>query len=201
MTGKRAENRRRNTAALVGAARRLFTERGYEAVGIEAIAEEAGLTTGAIYSIFGAKHGLLLAVLDDLFDRLTTAVRPLEQDTGLTAEEVLDGYARAYREVLLSLDGQRVLRLELEALALTMRDARMRERVTERDLTRTEDVVRLLTGRRAGSGVLDEDRARRLAVALIALMRGLAQQQVLKPDSVDERVWTASAVALAPAFY
>src|SRR5688572_30604645 len=116
MTGKRAENRRRNTAALVGAARRLFTEHGYEAVGIEAIAEAAGLTTGAIYSIFGAKHGLLLAVLNDLFDRLSAAVRRLEQDAELTAEQVLERYAMAYRDVLLSLDGQRVLRLELETM-------------------------------------------------------------------------------------
>ncbi|WP_086826958.1 TetR/AcrR family transcriptional regulator [Allokutzneria sp. NRRL B-24872] len=199
MTGKRAENRRRNTDALVSAARGLFTEHGYEAVGIEAIAEEAGLTTGAIYSIFGAKHGLLLAVLDEVFDQLGAAVLPLRQDSGLSAEEVLEGYAAAYRAIVSSLDGQRVLRLELEALALTLRDERMRERVTERDLTRSEDVVHLLTNRRTDSGPLDEERARRMAVALTALMRGLAQQHVLKPGSVEERVWTSSARALTHA--
>ena len=48
--------------ALIEAARRLFTERGYEAASAEEIVAAAGVTRGALYHHFGGKPGLLEAV-------------------------------------------------------------------------------------------------------------------------------------------
>jgi AcrR family transcriptional regulator len=60
---ERAEKTRR---ALMEAARRLFTERGYDAVGTEEIVKEAGVTRGALYHHFGGKRELLDAVYEQL---------------------------------------------------------------------------------------------------------------------------------------
>jgi AcrR family transcriptional regulator len=50
----------------MAAARRLFTERGYDAVSAEEIVRAAGVTRGALYHHFGGKRGLLEAVYERL---------------------------------------------------------------------------------------------------------------------------------------
>jgi AcrR family transcriptional regulator len=57
---RKAETRQR----LIDAAADLFATTGVHAVSLDAIADAADRTTGAIYSHFGGKVGLLLAVLD-----------------------------------------------------------------------------------------------------------------------------------------
>jgi AcrR family transcriptional regulator len=48
----------------LAAARRQFAERGYHGSTVDAIAEEAGFSKGAVYSQFGSKDDLMLAVLE-----------------------------------------------------------------------------------------------------------------------------------------
>jgi AcrR family transcriptional regulator len=50
----------------MAAARRLFTERGYDAVSAEEIVRAAGVTRGALYHHFGGKRDLLEAVYERL---------------------------------------------------------------------------------------------------------------------------------------
>ena len=56
---KAAENR----AKVMTAAGKLFRERGLEGVGVDALAEEAGLTHGAVYSHFKSKDALAAEAL------------------------------------------------------------------------------------------------------------------------------------------
>jgi AcrR family transcriptional regulator len=57
-------------AALVGAARRLFAERGYAAVGTDEIARAAGVTRGALYHQFDGKPELFAAVFEEVESEL-----------------------------------------------------------------------------------------------------------------------------------
>src|SRR5918999_403554 len=50
--------------AVVGAARRLFLERGYGSTTIEAISELADVPPATVYRLFSSKHGILKSLLD-----------------------------------------------------------------------------------------------------------------------------------------
>lgn len=61
-----AERTAGTRAALVAAARPLFTAKGYAAVGTDELASAAGVTRGALYHQFGGKEGLFEAVFEEL---------------------------------------------------------------------------------------------------------------------------------------
>ena len=61
-------------AALVGAARELFAERGYAVVGTEEIVGRAGVTRGALYHHFADKRDLFRAVYEQVEAELVAAV-------------------------------------------------------------------------------------------------------------------------------
>jgi AcrR family transcriptional regulator len=65
-----ADRRAATRAALVRAARPLFAERGYAAVGTEEIVRAAGVTRGALYHHFGGKEALFLAVFEQVEEEL-----------------------------------------------------------------------------------------------------------------------------------
>lgn len=49
---------------MLEAARRVFLDRGYARATLEAVAEEAGFSKGVVYSQFGSKGDLFMALLD-----------------------------------------------------------------------------------------------------------------------------------------
>ena len=66
-----------NRSRLLACALALFTARGYDAVGVQEVADAAGLKKPTLYHYFGSKSGLLQTLLDEnvagLFDALEPA--------------------------------------------------------------------------------------------------------------------------------
>jgi AcrR family transcriptional regulator len=67
---------------LLARALTLFSARGYEAVGVQEIAEAASVTKPSLYHHFGSKEGLLKALLQDRFQELFEALAPALQYRG-----------------------------------------------------------------------------------------------------------------------
>ena len=59
-----AEKRERTREGILAAASRVFADRGFHATSLEAIADEAGFSRGAVYYNFGDKEDLFLDLLD-----------------------------------------------------------------------------------------------------------------------------------------
>src|SRR5271166_3940822 len=74
MARTQGERKAETRARLLTAAAELFADQGIDAVSVDAVAEAAGRTSGAVYAHFGSKQGLLLAVLDAWKDSVLTVL-------------------------------------------------------------------------------------------------------------------------------
>jgi AcrR family transcriptional regulator len=185
----RSQSRQRNRDALIDAALVEMAERGYQQARLDDIAERAELTTGAVYSIFGSKRNLLLAVVSRYADELDNQLGELA-DPRLSLDEVLTGCADAFHLVATASDARRRFAFELELAGLMLRDP------TVMSLTTSSRLVGLLTGRSHPGGCVTDQQAEQLAPALAALLGGLVHRAVLEPGTVDQEYFRRSARAL-----
>lgn len=92
----------RNRARILGAAGRLFAERGVEAVTMDAVAAAAGVGKGTLFRRFGDKAGLAAALLDERERELQQAMisGPPPLGPGAPAGERLRAFVTAYADLL-----------------------------------------------------------------------------------------------------
>ncbi|WP_018653920.1 TetR/AcrR family transcriptional regulator [Actinomadura flavalba] len=193
---KRAEAKERNRRALLDAAARVVSRDGFRAR-LDEIAGEAGLTTGAVYSLFGGKNGLLAAlVTDHLGPHYDEIGRAVPGELGLL--DALDAFARHYRRTCDDPGARSGLSLQLGLQDIALRDPGLGARLAGSVREHEEHLVALLTGRAHRGAAVTPHQARHLATALRALLVGLAQGVVLglAPDA-DEAYFAAAARALA----
>jgi AcrR family transcriptional regulator len=113
----KAAQREATTAALIAAARALFAERGYAAVGTEEIVRCAGVTRGALYHHFrGGKEALFQAVLIEVSAETTRRVTRAAaaqadpwQSLLVGIDEFLDACTTSEVQRIVLIDGPSVL--------------------------------------------------------------------------------------------
>lgn len=83
---------------LISAAMQLMRERGYEAVGVEAICQQAGLNKGSFYHYFPGKSDLALAVLESCWQEYQkTVLAPAFQPAVPPLERLGLFFSQSYR--------------------------------------------------------------------------------------------------------
>ncbi|MFF9825855.1 TetR/AcrR family transcriptional regulator [Streptomyces albidoflavus] len=192
----RAEAKERNRRALLDAALEVVSRDGYRAR-LDEIVARAGLTTGAVYSLFGSKNGLVVALADDhlrpQYEKMGQAV-----PAGLGLLEAVDAFARHYRRGLDAPDARSALSLQVTLLDMALHDPELGARLAASVREQEDQLVALFAGRPHAGGTVTPHQARRLTTALRALLTGLGQGVPLglAPDA-DEEFFAAAARALA----
>ena len=74
---------------LLGAARRLFSQRGFDGTSVRAITREAGANLGAVTYHFGSKRSLYAAVLEQGLRPIAERVRAAARSEGTALERML----------------------------------------------------------------------------------------------------------------
>jgi AcrR family transcriptional regulator len=112
-----AERSAATRAALIAAARRLFAERGYGAVGTPELVAAAGVTRGALYHQFEGKADLFLAVYEAVERELTERIGALVAAAGATDPlEALSAGAEAFLDACAEPDVHRIVLIEAPAV-------------------------------------------------------------------------------------
>jgi AcrR family transcriptional regulator len=188
------ERKAETRARLLAAAATLFAEQGVDAVSVDAVAEAAGRTSGAVYSHFGSKQGLLLALLDSWKDSVLTV---LLAEVAVTESPL--GQLTAVWENVAGTDDAEAgswSLLEQELSLRAARDSEVAEVLRTRNLEARRFSARQLAGWAAAAGAAPVADPDELAILVKALLTGLAMQRRLEPGSVGDDLAVRGLAAL-----
>jgi AcrR family transcriptional regulator len=184
-----AQRRQETREQLLTAARNLVAARGVAGASVDALAEAADRTSGALYAQFGGKEGLLIALLDAWKDAAATVILA-DYTAHPGIEALLASLWRNFADPP-SDGGDAWVLLEHELWLYACRHPEAHDAVADR----YEDARRRLgeaaapnaDGPRGPSGV---------GALLIALVIGLEMQRRLDPASIPDELAIAGLLAL-----
>ncbi len=171
---------------LLEAAERRFYRDGYHGTSLEAVADEAGYTKGAVYSAFQSKADLFLALLDTIIDRRLQEVATLfdQHPVGESRLAALAGRPVEERN-------RRWLLVAIEFCLHAAPEPQLLEQFAAR--------YRRL---RAGLAELASERtplgAEPWAVVTLALANGLVLERLIDPGGVPEDLMASAQALLYP---
>ena len=183
----KGDKRDRTRAKLLEAARSLIREKGHEHTTLDAIAERAGMTTGAIYGNFKNRDELFLALGQTYWAPIKPNVRPRA-----TFPEIMRALADATLAAIPDRSAAAVGRLTGLAYALTHEE--LRAKVTEftaQSYALGEQWLRSVTK--------EEDLpmpAGQLVRVIHVLTEGLVFQRLLTPELMPDEIFRAAFAAL-----
>jgi AcrR family transcriptional regulator len=179
----RQERGERTRDELLEGARSVFAAKGFHGSAVEEIAAAAGYTTGAIYSQFGGKDALFLAVLDEHTERR----RELFEAAAREAEDV----ESAVRAIAGVWAGRGETDPEWTALVVEFwthaaRDETFRAALAERHEQQLATMTTLVESIARRHGAAFRTSSADIARVSLALARGLSLEQLVDRDTASE---------------
>lgn len=179
--GRPVQHDDRTRALLLSVAEDLLDESGVDAISVRVVAQRAGTSTRAVYSLFGAKEGLLAALAEHGFNTLGDLVRNIP----LTDDPIADLVAAA-------MQGFRAWTLAHRALYRLTFDRMMTGADADRRVTCAASAalehLRVRVVRAADAGVLGGRDVEDVITEFHALCEGIATIELrgmLPPDKAE----------------
>jgi AcrR family transcriptional regulator len=171
----------------------VFLERGYHAATVDAVAEAAGYSTGAVYSAFGSKADVFLAVLDA---RVVERARQMHRiaATVTTVAELGERLAQQY--AALNRTERTWSLLVMEFWPHAARDPDLRRRFAERHAALKAATARVVAETLARSGERLTLATEHVATVSAALANGMALERLTNPDAMPDELMAMVAGAL-----
>jgi AcrR family transcriptional regulator len=180
---RRGERRLITRGQLLDAAERVFARDGLRGASVDAIALEAGYSTGAVYSNFKGKEDLFLTLLEERIDpRLAVVYEAIEAELAAGVPPL-----EAARRFVSMLRGERdAFVLLVDFWGQAVRDPDAAERFAQRHARLRAIVGQLLNAAipesETGAGLPTDQ----LATSLIALANGFVIELLADPDAVAD---------------
>jgi AcrR family transcriptional regulator len=178
----REEKKARTRAQLIDAAAAVFARHGYVAASLDEVAEEAGLTKGAVYSNFDSKEDLFQAVIDDRLNEPMFQVADIVDTAATFEQQAMEG-ARRYGEVIEEQRDLFLLALEYDIYCARHPDfgsgaASGRDRLSH--------VADLIAEHAEKNGIRLPLSPDEMATVITALSQGMGLQRLHDPDRVSD---------------
>lgn len=179
----REERRVETRERLIEAAGEVFASHGYHAASVDQVAERAGFSTGAVYSAFGSKEELFMALLESQLrqqsEQLEAAVRDRPSIDARVRGAADHWMAFVEREPSLLL-------LYTEFWAYAVRDEHARPQIAHHFAEVRAALCRLIAASARDLGLRLSVPVEQLAIVVDALADGIARQKLAEPDAVPD---------------
>ena len=190
--GRPREHDERTRQALLDAAEELLAEGGEAALSVRAVADRSGVSTRAVYSLFGSKEGLLFALAEHGFALLAELVEKLPQ-TADPIDDVVSACIHGFRRW--ALRHPPLFRLAFDRLVVDSPEGRRVSAAGRGAL----DQLRTRVKRARDAGLLGARDLDEVTVEVHALCEGLAtveRRGRMLPRRAQERAWRDALEAL-----
>jgi len=194
---RREERQAITRAQILDAAERIFARDGFRGASVEAIAEEAGFSHGAIYSNFKGKEDLFLVLVEERIDaRLAKVYEAADSELSRGVEPL-----EAARAFVAMLNQERETYLLLvDFWNQAVRDPKAAGRFADRHQRLRTIIGRIVEGVVGDQGLELSVSRDHVASALIALTNGFTIERLADPEVAPDELLAHSLAALVRGF-